>query len=171
MLVQYCRKAMSIHLQGWSKLYPDTAFSRVTCWGCWGVLSVYPNPSAFNMENGDGMNTWLPKRPNFSRESLSPRDGETAAMKRCSALLALAMLRRCLSVKDEVIREDTCLEAECGQNLVQKAVKTLKLGSQFREWTWDDQICVKTFTADRGPPTYLYPIFTSPLIGKTVIIS
>jgi len=57
---------------------------------------------------------------------LSPRDGETAAMKRCSALLALAMLRHGLSVKDEVIREDTCLEAECGQNLVQKAVKTLK---------------------------------------------
>lgn len=51
-------------------------------------------------------------------------------MKRCSAaFLALAvLLGRCLcgAVKDGVIREDTCLEAECGQNLVQKAVKTLK---------------------------------------------
>ena len=28
------------------------------------------------------------------------------------------------------------------------------------EWTWDVQICAKTFTTDRGPPTYRYPIFT-----------
>ena len=64
-----------------------------------------------------------------------------AAMKRCSAALAAAMLRCCLAaVKDEVIREDTCLKPECGQNLVQKAVKTLKLGSEVmaqKPKTWE----------------------------------
>ena len=32
-----------------------------------------------------------------------------------------------------------------------------------REWTWDVQICVKTFTTDRGPPSSRYPILTHSL--------
>ena len=41
----------------------------------------------------------------------------------------------------------------------QNSPKTKVVGS---EWTWDVQICAKTFTTDRGPSTYRYPIFTHP---------
>ena len=36
-----------------------------------------------------------------------------------------------------------------------------------REWTWDVQFCVKTFTTDRGTPTYQRPILTHSMEVQT----